>query len=129
MVFVLASYIRTSGCLLEHLPNKASLLNLLSLSLKVLLLYFLPLLGLLKAFRLLSPIALTILRLGLLLPASAFVPSPPICLSSISLANNMLQWVVSQCFSVLCFGSFFSYTIIFTRHLRVSFPPLYRPRP
>src|SRR6266568_1346346 len=91
LVFVLASHIHTSGYLLGHLPSKASLLDLLFLSLKILLLYFLPLLGLLKALGLLSPMALTMLRLGLLLPASAFTPSTPIRLSSISLTNVVLQ--------------------------------------
>ena len=63
LVFVLASHIRTSGYLLGHLPSKASLLALLSLSLGVLPLCFLPLLGLLGALGLLSPMALTMLRL------------------------------------------------------------------
>jgi hypothetical protein len=60
-VFVLASHICTLGYLLKHLPNKASLLALLSLSLKILLLYFLLLLGFLKAFKYLPPITLTML--------------------------------------------------------------------
>ena len=59
LVFALASYIRTLGYLLEPLPSRASLLDLLFLSLEVLLLYFLPLLDLLGALRLLPPIALT----------------------------------------------------------------------
>ena len=59
LVFVLASYIYTLGYLLEHLPSKASLLTLLSLSLKILLLYFLLLLGLLKALKFSPPIILT----------------------------------------------------------------------
>ena len=91
LVFVLANHIYTLGYLLRHLPNKASFLILLLLSLKVLPLYFLPLLGLLKAFRLLSPMALTMLRLGLLLPASAFALLTPIRLSSVGLANVVLQ--------------------------------------
>src|SRR6266702_1608367 len=90
LVFVLASYICTLGYLLKHLLNKASLLDLLFLSLKILSLYFLPLLGLLRALRLLSPMALTMLRLGLLLPVLAFVPLTPIYLSSVSLANVVL---------------------------------------
>ena len=61
LVFILASYIYTLGYLLRHLPSKASLLDLLSLSLGVLLLCFLPLLGLLRALRFLLPMALTIL--------------------------------------------------------------------
>ena len=65
---VLASYIRILGYLLGHLPNRASLLVLLFLLLGVLLLYFLPLLSLLRALEYLPPIALTILRLGFLLP-------------------------------------------------------------
>ena len=47
LVFVLANYIYTLGYLLRHLPSKASLLALLSLSLKILPLCFLLLLGLL----------------------------------------------------------------------------------
>ena len=60
-MFVLASYIRTLGYLLGYLPSRASLLALLSLSLGVLLLCFLPLLGLLEALKFLPPTALTIL--------------------------------------------------------------------
>jgi len=66
LVFVLASYIRTLGYLLGHLPSKASLLALLFLSLRVLPLCFLPLLGLLKALRSFPPMALTILCLYLI---------------------------------------------------------------
>src|SRR6266566_8980976 len=91
LVFVLASHIHTLGYLLGHLPSKASPLVLLFLSLGVLLLCFLPLLGLLGALRLLSPIALTILWLGFLLPALASTPLTPICLSSVSLASIVLQ--------------------------------------
>ena len=58
---VLAIYIYILGYLLEYLPNRANLLVLLFLFLKVLLLYFLPLLGLLKALKYLPPIALTML--------------------------------------------------------------------
>ena len=65
---ILASYIYILGYLLEYLPSRASLLVLLFLFLKVLLLYFLPLLGLLRALKYLPPMALTILRLGFLLP-------------------------------------------------------------
>jgi hypothetical protein len=61
LVSVLAIYIRILGYLLGHLPSRASLLVLLFLFLRVLLLYFLPLLGLLRALRYLPPIALTIL--------------------------------------------------------------------
>jgi hypothetical protein len=61
LVFVLASYIYILSYLLGHLFSKANLLVLLLLSLGVLLLYFLPLLGLLKAFRFLPSIVLTIL--------------------------------------------------------------------
>ena len=61
-VFMLASYIYTLGYLLGYLLSKASLLDLLSLSLGVLLLlYFLPLLGLFKALRFLPPIVLAML--------------------------------------------------------------------
>jgi len=68
LVSVLASYIRILGYLLKHLSSRASLLVLLFLFLKVLLLYFLLLLGLLRALKYLPPIALTILRLRFLLP-------------------------------------------------------------
>jgi len=61
LVSILASYIRTLGYLLEHLPSKANLLVLLFLSLRVLLLYFLPLLGPLGALGYLPPIALPML--------------------------------------------------------------------
>jgi len=81
-VSVLASYIYTLGYLLGHLPSEANLLVLLLLSLGVLPLYFLPLLGPLRALRYLPPIALTILRLGFLLPKSASVSLTPIYLSS-----------------------------------------------
>src|SRR6266550_3869853 len=90
LVFVLASYIYTLGYLLGHLPNKASLLNLLSLSLKVLLLYFLLLLGLFKALRFLPPTALTILWLRPLLSTTASTPLSPIYLISIYLTNVVL---------------------------------------
>ena len=91
LVFVLASHIRTSGYLLRPLPSKASLLDILFLSLGVLPLCFLPLLDLLGALGLLSPMALTKLQLGLPLPALASVPSTPICLSSVSLASVVLR--------------------------------------
>jgi len=61
LVSVLATYIRILGYLLGHLPSRANLLVLLFLFLGVLLLYFLPLLGLLRALRCLPPIALTML--------------------------------------------------------------------
>ena len=61
LVFVLASYIYILGYLLGPLPNKANLLVLLFLSLEVLLLYFLPLLGLLRALGFLPSMALTML--------------------------------------------------------------------
>ena len=70
---VLASHIYILGYLLGHLPSRANLLVLLFLFLEVLLLYFLPLLGLLKALRYLPPIALTILRPRFLLPKIAFM--------------------------------------------------------
>ena len=88
---VLASYIRILGCLLGHLPSRASLLVLLFLFLGVLLLYFLPLLGLLKALRCLPPIVLTILRPGFLLPKTASVPLTPIRLSSVSPTSIILR--------------------------------------
>ena len=88
---VLASYIRILGYLLEYLPSRASLLVLLFLFLRVLPLYFLPLLGLLRALEYLPPMALTILRLGFLLPQLAFVPSTPMCLSSVGPASIVLR--------------------------------------
>ena len=91
LVFALASYIRTSGYLLGPLPSRASLLDLLFLSLEVLLLYFLPLLDLLRALRLLPPIALTKPQLRLPLPILASTPSAPIYLSSVGLASIILR--------------------------------------
>ena len=61
LVSILASYIRILGYLLGRLPSRANLLILLFLFLGVLLLYFLPLLGLLRALKYLPPIALTML--------------------------------------------------------------------
>jgi hypothetical protein len=58
---VLASYLYILGYLLGRLPNRANLLALLFLFLKVLLLYFLPLLGLFRALKYLPPIVLTML--------------------------------------------------------------------
>ena len=60
-MFILASYIYTLGYLLGHLLSKTSPLVLLFLFLKVLLLYFLPLLGPFRALRYLPPIVLTML--------------------------------------------------------------------
>jgi hypothetical protein len=77
LVSVLASHIRTLGYPLGHPPSKANLLVLLFLSLKVLPLYFLPLLGPLGALRYLPPMALTMLRLEILLPKSDSIPSTP----------------------------------------------------
>src|SRR5438105_1325519 len=91
LVFALASHIRTLGYLLGPLPSKASLLDLLFLSLGVLPLCFLPLLDLLRALRLLPPIVLTKLQLRLPSPTLASAPSPSICLSSISLASVVLR--------------------------------------
>ena len=87
---VLASYIYILGYLLGHLPSRANLLVLLFLFLKELLLYFLPLLGLLRALRYLLPIVLTMLRPGFLLSKTAFIPLTPIRLSSVSLASIIL---------------------------------------
>jgi len=94
-VSVLASYICILGYLLGHLPNRANLLVLLSLFLRVLLLYFLPLLGLLRALKCLPPMALTILRLRFLLPKLASVPLTSIRLSSVSLTSIILRKMVS----------------------------------
>ena len=90
-MIILASYIYTSGYLLGHLPSKASPLVLLFLSLGVLLLCFLPLLGLFGALKLLSPMALTMLWLRFLLPVLASVFLTPIYLFSISLASIVLR--------------------------------------
>jgi hypothetical protein len=111
LVSVLASHIRISGYLLGHPPNRASLLVLLFLFLRVLPLYFLPLLGLLGALECLPPMALTMLWLGFLLPQSASVPSTPMRLSSVGLASIVLRWMVSQRSFVLYFGSFLSFSL------------------
>ena len=88
---VLASHICISGYLLGRPPSKASLLVLLFLFLKVLPLYFLPLLGLLRALECLPPIALTMLQLGFLLPQLAFIPLTPMRLSSVGPASIVLR--------------------------------------
>ena len=90
LVFALASYIYTLGYLLGLLPNKARLLGLLFLSLKILPLYFLPLLGLLKALKLLPSIVLIILQLRFLLPISAFIFLTFICFFNVGLASIIL---------------------------------------
>src|SRR3984957_9618223 len=90
LVSVLASHIYILGYLLKYPPNRANPLVLLFLFLRVLLLYFLPLLGLLKALRYLPPIVLTILRLRFLLSKPAFIPLTPIYLSSIKLTSVIL---------------------------------------
>jgi len=82
LVSVLASHICTLGYLLGYPPSKANLLVLLFLSLRVLLLYFPPLLGPLRALRYLPPIVL---------PKSASIPLTPICLSSVGLASIVLR--------------------------------------
>jgi len=91
LVSVLASYIRTLGYLLGHLPSKANLLVLLFLSLRVLPLYFLPLLGPLGALRYLPPIALPMLWLRFPLLKSTSIPLTPIRLSSIGSTSIILQ--------------------------------------
>jgi len=91
LVSVLASHIRTSGYLLEHPPSEANLLVLLFLSLRVLPLYFLPLLGPLGALGYLPPIALPILRLGFPLPKPTSIPSTPIRLSSVGPTSIVLR--------------------------------------
>ena len=88
---VLASYICILGYLLGRLPSRASLLVLLLLFLRVLLLYFLPLLGLLRALVYLPPIVLTMLWLEFLLPKIASKPLIPMRLSSVNLASIILQ--------------------------------------
>ena len=89
-MFILASHIYTLGYLLRHLLSKASLLDLLSPSLGVLLLYFLPLLGLLGALRFLPPTVLAMLWLGHLLSATASTPLSPMRLASVYLASVVL---------------------------------------
>ena len=89
-MFVLASYICTLGYLLGYLLSEASLLDLLSLSLGVLPLCFLPLLGLLEALRFLPSMVLTMLWLGHLLSATASAPSSPMYLASVYLASVVL---------------------------------------
>src|ERR1700722_112721 len=91
LVSILASYIYILGYLLGHPPSKANLLVLLFLFLRVLLLYFLSLLGLLRALRCLPPIALTILQLRFLLPKTASIPLTPIFLFSIGLTSIILR--------------------------------------
>jgi len=91
LVSVLASHIRTLGYLLGHPPSKANLLVLLFLSLRVLLLYFLPLLGPLRALRYLPPIALPMLWLGFPLPKPASIPLTPIYLSSVGPTSIILR--------------------------------------
>jgi len=91
LVSVLASYIYTLGYLLGYPPSKANLLVLLFLSLKVLLLYFLPLLGPLRALRYLPPIVLPMLWLRFPLPKSTSIPLTPIYLSSVSPTSIVLR--------------------------------------
>jgi len=90
-VSVLASHIYILGYLLGHLFSRANLLVLLFLFLEVLLLYFLPLLGLFGALKYLPPIVLTILWPRFLLPKIASIPLTPIYLSSISPTSIILQ--------------------------------------
>ena len=89
-MFILASYIHTLGYILKHLSSKASLLDLLSLALGILLLYFLPLLGLSGALGFLPPTALAMLWLRYLLSATASKPLSPIYLASVYLASIVL---------------------------------------
>jgi len=90
-VSVLASYIYILGYLLGRLPSTANLLVLLFLFLRVLLLYFLPLLGLFRALRYLPPIVLTMLWLGFLLAELIFIPLTPIRLSSVGPTSIVLR--------------------------------------
>jgi len=91
LVSILASYIRTLGYPLGHPPSEANLLVLLFLSLRVLLLYFLPLLGPLGALRYLPPIALPILWLRFPLPKPTSIPLTPIRLSSVGPTSIVLR--------------------------------------
>jgi len=90
LVSILASHIYILGYLLGRPPSRANLLVLLFLFLRVLPLCFLPLLGLFGALRYLPPMALTMLRLGFLLPGSASVPSTPMRLSSVGPTSIVL---------------------------------------
>ena len=101
---VLASYIYILGYLLGHLPSRANLLVLLFLFLKVLLLYFLLLLGLLRALRYLPPIVLIVLQLRFLSPKLASIPLTLISLSSILLGSTLAS------FSYLLLSLLVSYT-------------------
>ena len=85
--------------------------------LRVLLLYFLSLLGLFRALRSLSPIALTILQLRYLFPKLASIPLTSIYLSSISLASIKLQQIVSQ----------YSFKLYFSSSLTLSYYYFYQP--
>jgi hypothetical protein len=89
-VSILASHIYILSYLLGHPFSKANLLILLLLFLGVLLLYFLPLLGLLRALKYLPPIVLTTLWLKFLLPKLAFIPLTPIHLSSVGPTSIIL---------------------------------------
>jgi len=129
LVSVLASHIYILGYLLERLPSKASLLILLFLFLGVLLLYFLPLLGLLGALKYLPPMALTMLWLRLLLLKLASAPLTSMRLFSAGLTSIVLRLLVSWRSFMLYFSSFLFLTIVFIGLLRVSLPPLYRPGP
>ena len=117
--FVLVSYIYTLGYLLGHLLSKASLLALLSLSLKILPLYFLFLLGLLGALRCLPPIALTMLQLRCLLSATVSAPLTPIYFANVYLASIILLQMVSQYSFMLYFSPFLFFTVIFTKLLYI----------
>ena len=129
LVSVLANYIYILGYLLKYLPNKASLLVLLFLFLRVLLLYFLFLLGFFRALKCLPPTALIMLQLKFLLFQLASILLTPICLSSVGPASIILQQMVSQHFFIFYFSSFLFFTIVFISLLRVSLPLLCRPRP
>jgi len=129
LVSVLASHIRILGYLLGRLPSRANLLILLFLFLRVLPLYFLPLLGLLGALKYLPPMALTMLWLRLLLPKLASIPLTPIRLSSAGPTSIILRLMVSWRSFMLYFGSFLFLAVVFISLLRVSLPPLYRPGP
>ena len=88
---ILANHICILSYLLEYLLSVTSLLVLLFLFLRVLLLYFLPLLGLFKALECLPPIILIILQLRFLLPQLAFIPLTLIYLSSVGPASIVLR--------------------------------------
>src|SRR6266702_3008869 len=96
-----------------HLPNRASLLVLLFLSLKILPLCFLPLLGLFKAFGLLPFMILAMLQFKFLFICVSFYVFD----SHMSFQCWFNQYYIAingfLVFFMLCFGPFFSFAAVF----------------